>query len=51
VPLQEYSNYDAAVMAGASNKEAAARFVKFVTSKSAAALWNATNVKAVCPEA
>jgi molybdate transport system substrate-binding protein len=40
-PLQEYTTYDAAVMAGTANKDAAAAFVKFVTGKSAAATWKA----------
>jgi ABC-type glycerol-3-phosphate transport system substrate-binding protein len=32
---------------GRSNKEAAARFVKFITGKSAAAVWRATSVETV----
>jgi molybdate transport system substrate-binding protein len=51
VPLQEYSHYDAAVMAGAANQDAAASFVKFVTGKSAVAVWKAASVDAIQPDA
>jgi molybdate transport system substrate-binding protein len=50
-PLQEYSHYDAAVMAGAANRDTAASFVKFVTGRSAAAVWKAASVDAIRPEA
>ena len=46
-PLQEYTSYDAAVMAGTANKDAAAAFVKFVTGKPAAATWKAANIDAM----
>jgi molybdate transport system substrate-binding protein len=46
-PLQGYTNYDAAAMAGATNKDGAAAFVKFVTGKGAAALWKAGYVDAL----
>jgi molybdate transport system substrate-binding protein len=42
--LQDYTNYDAGVMAGAANKDAAAAFLKFVTGKDAAAGWKAGGV-------
>jgi molybdate transport system substrate-binding protein len=40
-PLQQYSNYDGAVMSNAATKDAAAAFVKFVSSKAAAERWKA----------
>jgi molybdate transport system substrate-binding protein len=46
-PLQEYTTYDAAVMANAANKEGAAAFVKFVTGKGAAATWKAALIDAM----
>jgi ABC-type molybdate transport system substrate-binding protein len=46
-PLQDYTNYDAAVLAGAANKEAAAGFLKYVTGKPAAASWKAANIDAM----
>ena len=46
-PLQEYTSYDAAVMAGAANKDGAAAFLKFVTGKPAAATWKAANIDAM----
>jgi molybdate transport system substrate-binding protein len=46
-PLQDYTNYDAAVLAGAANKEAAAAFLKYVTGKPAAASWKAANIDAM----
>jgi molybdate transport system substrate-binding protein len=46
-PLQEYTSYDAAVMAGAANKDAAAAFLKYVTGKPAAAAWKAANIDAM----
>src|SRR6202163_1679796 len=46
-PLQDYTNYDAAVLAGAANKEAAAGFLKYVTGKSAVATWKAANIDAL----
>ena len=46
-PLQDYTNYDAAVMAGAANKSAAAGFLKYVTSKPAAATWKAAYIDAM----
>jgi molybdate transport system substrate-binding protein len=46
-PLQDYTNYDAGVMAGAASKDAAAGFLKFVTGKGAAALWKAGGVDAL----
>jgi hypothetical protein len=42
--LQDYTNYDAGVMAGAANKDAATAFLKFVTGKDAAAGWKAGGV-------
>lgn len=51
IPLQEYSHYDAAVMVEAANQDAAASFVKFVTDKSAAAVWKSAGVDAIPPEA
>jgi molybdate transport system substrate-binding protein len=46
-PLQEYTSYDAAVMAGAANKDAAAGFLKYVTGKPAAATWKAASIDAL----
>jgi len=46
-PLQEYTTYDAAVMANAANKDGAAAFVKFVTGKGAAATWKAALIDAM----
>jgi molybdate transport system substrate-binding protein len=46
-PLQEYTSYDAAVLSGAANKEAAAGFLKYVTGKPAAATWKAANIDAM----
>jgi molybdate transport system substrate-binding protein len=46
-PLQDYTSYDAAVLAGAPNKEAAAGFLKYVTGKPAAATWKAANIDAM----
>jgi ABC-type molybdate transport system substrate-binding protein len=46
-PLQDYTNYDAAVLAGAANREAAAGFLKYLTGKSAAATWKAANIDAM----
>lgn len=46
-PLQDYTNYDGAVLAGAANKEAAAAFLKFVTGKPAAAAWKAASIDAM----
>jgi molybdate transport system substrate-binding protein len=40
-PLQDYTFYDGAVFATAGNREAAAAFLKFITDKSAAAIWQA----------
>jgi molybdate transport system substrate-binding protein len=44
--LQDYTNYDAALLTGAASKEAAASFLKFVTSRPAAATWKAANIDA-----
>jgi molybdate transport system substrate-binding protein len=44
-PLQEYTTYDAAVMSGSANKDAAAAFVKFATDKPAAATWKAASIE------
>ena len=46
-PLQDHTSYDAAVLAGAPNKEAAAGFLKYVTGKPAAATWKAANIDAM----
>ena len=46
-PLQQYTTYDAAVMAGSGNKDAASAFVKFVTGKGAAATWKAASIDAL----
>jgi molybdate transport system substrate-binding protein len=46
-PLQDYTHYDAAVLSGAANKEAAAGFLKYVTGKPAAAAWKAANIDAM----
>jgi molybdate transport system substrate-binding protein len=46
-PLQDYTNYDAAVLSGAANKDAAAGFLKYVTGKPAAAAWKAANIDAM----
>jgi molybdate transport system substrate-binding protein len=46
-PLQDYTHYDAAVLAGAGNKEAAAGFLKYVTGKPAAAAWKAASIDAM----
>jgi molybdate transport system substrate-binding protein len=46
-PLQDYTNYDAAVLAGTVNKEAAASFLKYVTGKPAAAAWKAASIDAM----
>jgi hypothetical protein len=46
-PLHDYTNYDAAVLAGAANKELAAGFLKYVTGKPAAATWKAANIDAM----
>jgi molybdate transport system substrate-binding protein len=40
-PLQDYTFYDGATFATSDNGEAAAAFLKFVTGKSAAAIWQA----------
>ncbi len=47
LPLQQYSHYDAAVMAGAANQDAAAGFVKYITAKPASAIWKSTSVEAM----
>jgi molybdate transport system substrate-binding protein len=46
-PLQDYTSYDAAVLSGAANKDAAASFLKFATGKPAAATWKAANIDAM----
>jgi molybdate transport system substrate-binding protein len=46
-PLQDYTNYDAAMLAGTANKDAAAGFLKYVTGKPAAAAWKAANIDAM----
>jgi molybdate transport system substrate-binding protein len=46
-PLQDYTNYDAAILSGAANKEGAAGFLKFVTGKPAAAAWKAASIDAM----
>jgi len=46
-PLQDYTNYDAALLSGVANKEAAAGFLKYVTGKPAAATWKAANIDAM----
>jgi molybdate transport system substrate-binding protein len=46
-PLQDYTHYDAALLAGATNKDAAAAFLKYVTGKPAAAAWKAANIDAM----
>jgi molybdate transport system substrate-binding protein len=43
-PLQDYTQYDAALLAGTANKAAAAAFLKFVTGPAAAASWKAANI-------
>jgi molybdate transport system substrate-binding protein len=45
-PLQDYTHYDAAVLAGAANKDAAASFLKYVTGKPAVAAWRAAYIDA-----
>lgn len=42
--LQDYTYYDAAVLAGANNKAGAESFLKYVTGKGAAAAWKAGGV-------
>lgn len=46
-PLQDYTNYDAALLAGAANRDAAAAFLKFVTGTAAAATWKAAHIDAM----
>jgi len=46
-PLQDYTNYDAAVLAGAAEAGAAADFVKYLTGKAAAATWKAASIDAM----
>jgi ABC-type molybdate transport system substrate-binding protein len=46
-PLEQYTTYDAAVLANAANKDGAAAFVKFVTGKGAAATWKAALIDAM----
>jgi molybdate transport system substrate-binding protein len=43
-PLQDYTRYDAALLAGSANKAAAAAFLKFVTGPAAAATWKAAHI-------
>jgi molybdate transport system substrate-binding protein len=38
-PLQEYTEYDGAMLANSANKAAAEKFLNFITGSSAAALW------------
>jgi molybdate transport system substrate-binding protein len=38
-PLQQYTVYDAAVMANATNKDGAAAFLKFITGRGAELNW------------
>jgi hypothetical protein len=46
-PLQDYTNYDAAVLASPADAATAADFVKFVTGKGAAATWKAALIDAM----
>jgi molybdate transport system substrate-binding protein len=46
-PLQDYTHYEGAVMANSANSAAAAAFLKFITSKPAAAIWKAGNIDAI----
>ena len=46
-PLQDYTHYDAALLAGTANKAAAAAFLKFVTGPAAAASWKVANIDAL----
>jgi len=46
-PLQDYTQYDAALLAGTANKAAAAAFLKFVTGPAAAASWKVANIDAL----
>ena len=46
-PLQDYTNYDAAVLSGAASKDAAAAFLKYVTGKPAATTWKAAYIDAM----
>ncbi len=43
--LQEYTNYDGGVFSDALQKEVGAAFVKFLTSKAAAARWTAARME------
>jgi molybdate transport system substrate-binding protein len=43
-PLQDYTHYDAALLAGTANKDAAAAFLKYVTRPAAAATWKAASI-------
>jgi len=45
-PLQDYTFYDGAVFANAANKHVAEDFLKFVTGKAAAAIWQAGQAEA-----
>lgn len=48
-PLQQYTEYDAAVFADATAKSAAAAFVKFLTGKAAAEHWKAARMEPATP--
>jgi molybdate transport system substrate-binding protein len=45
-PLQDHTFYDGAVFANAGRRDAAQEFLKFVTGKSAAAIWQAGQAEA-----
>lgn len=42
-PLQDYTHYDAARLAGTANKDAAAAFLTYGTGPAAAAAWKAAS--------
>ena len=43
--LQQYTNYDAGVLADAAQKDAGGAFVKFLTGKAAAERWKAARME------
>jgi molybdate transport system substrate-binding protein len=48
-PLQQYINYDAAVLRSAPDKDAGAAFVKFISSRAAGANWKAAGLDQLNP--
>ena len=49
-PLQQYTNYEVALVTGADNAKGGAAFLKFMTAKAAGARWTGAGMDQIAPQ-